>query len=84
MKISRKRCNIETPLADVNVVIPSEGYKIIDSCILQQLLNSLLSKCSSCKAKKSLVLKQDNSKRRGMCETLMINCTSCKNRYSNI
>ena len=78
VKRSRKRCSIETPLADGNVVIPSEGYKIIDSCILQQLVNSLLSKCSNCKAKNSLVLKQNNSKRRGMCETLMINCTSSK------
>ena len=35
VKISHKRCSTETPLAYGNVVIPSEGYKIIDSCILQ-------------------------------------------------
>ena len=66
VKISHKRCSTETPLAYGNVLIPSEGYKIVDSCILQQLLNSLLSKCSNCKAKNSLALKQNNSKRMGV------------------
>ena len=57
-------------------IFPSDGYKIIDSSVLQDLLNST-SICSSCEAKQTLVVNQNNMKRRGMCETLVIHCTSC-------
>ena len=60
------------------MMCPSDGYKIMDTSVLQELLNSV-SKCTSCEAEKSLVIKQNNKKRVGMCETLSIYCTLCNN-----
>ena len=60
-----------------NDICPADGYKIIDSSILQSVLNTI-SKCTSCGFEKTLQLKQNNQKKRGMCETLMLYCTSCK------
>ena len=40
----------------------------MDTSVLQELLNSV-SKCTSCEAEKSLVIKQNNKKRLGKCET---------------
>jgi len=56
--------------------IVGSGYKIIHSDILQDLVS--MARCSSCNSEKSLILKQDNKKKKSMCETLLLFCNFCK------
>ena len=57
-------------------VIPCSGYKIIDSDILVNILN-FCSQCP-CKTGNSLTIFQNQKSKRGMCEKLILKCSSCK------
>ena len=74
--LTRKRKH-DTSLLSPDDVCLGEGYKIIDSSICQNVLDCI-SKCTNCSAEKTLQLKQNNKKRMGMCETLILYCNSCK------
>ena len=52
------------------VPLQAQGYKIIDSNILQSMLNEV-GRCTSCGAKKEQIRKNVN-KRIGMCENLVV------------
>ena len=54
-----------------------KGYKMIDSGILQDVLN-FCSKCDICGKDKSLSLLQNNNSKRGLCEKLYLQCRECK------
>ena len=54
--------------------ISGSGYKIIDSSMLQELISA--SRCPFYK-NGTLQVRQDNKKRKGMCETLLLYCKSC-------
>ena len=71
--LTRKRKRVSTLLSS-NDICPADGYKIIDSSIFQNVLCTV-SKCTSCGIEKTLQLKH-NQKKRGMCETLMLYCSS--------
>ena len=73
--LTRKRKH-DTSLLSPDVCL-GEGYKIIDSSICQNVLDCI-SKCTNCSAEKTLQLKQNNTKRMGMCETLILYRNSCK------
>ena len=72
---TRKRKRKSAFLSPDNITpISGSGYKIIDSSMLQELISA--SRCSFCK-NGTLQVRQDNKKRKGMCETLLLYCKSC-------
>ena len=75
IKNMRKRKR-ESAIFSTNDISPCDGYKIIDSSILQSVLN-YISKCPNCGTEKTLDLKQNNKKKKGMRETLVLYCTTC-------
>ena len=68
--LTRKRKR-DSALLFEDIITPVCGYKIIDSSILQGVVDSI-SKCPSCGVEKQLQLKQNNEKKSGMCETVII------------
>ena len=72
--LTRKRKRDSTLLSS-NDNCPADGYKIIDSSIFQNVLDTV-PKCTSCGIEKTLQLKQNNQKKRGMCKTLMSYCST--------
>ena len=52
------------------------GYKVTHSSILQQILQSV-SKCKHCNRENTAQLFQENNKKKGLCEKLMIKCKQC-------
>ena len=83
-KLTRKRKR-ESPsiLLNSSVTTPASGHKIIDSSNLTELIN-IASVCPSCGGKKCFEVHQDNSKKKGLCETLLLFCKLCKHTSSNI
>ena len=75
VKLSRKGKR-EAVLHNNSDVTPADGYKIIDASILQSILNCI-SKCYNCGTENKLLLQQNNKKRNGLCEMLILHCTSC-------
>ena len=61
--------------------ISGSGYKIIDSSMLQELISA--SRCPFYK-NGTLQVRQDNKKRKGMCETLLLYCKSCGKTLKNV
>ena len=55
---------------------------MLESSMLLTMLNSC-SVCSTCNAKNNLILEQDDKKRKGLCERILIKCRSC-NKVVNI
>ena len=55
---------------------PLDGYKVIDSSVVVEMINCA-SKCTYCGVEKQLDVKQHNDKRKGLCESLCIYCTVC-------
>ena len=74
-KLTRKRKH-DSSILSPDSVTPATGYKIVDSVILQNILN-LISICPYCKVCGKLELKQDNGKRHGLCEVLVLLCKAC-------
>ena len=77
MKMTTRKRKMDSSFLSLNSIIPVDGYKIIGSSILQDIINSI-SKCTSCGKEKTLELKQNNEKKKGLCETLLLYCASCK------
>ena len=75
VKLSRKRKR-EAVLHNNSDVTPADGYKIINASILPSILNCI-SKCYNCGTENKLLLQQNNKKRNGLCEMLILHCTSC-------
>ena len=73
---TRKRRRANSNI-DAGEVVPINGYKIIESSILQGILDAV-SKCPNCGADKSIEMQQNNKKRKGMCERLLLMCVACK------
>ena len=72
----RKRMKENIPLNMSNDIVPIQGsgYKIIDSIQLSSLIAATC--CSKCK-NYTLEMRQNNKKRKGMCETMLLYCTHC-------
>ena len=81
------RAPIEIPMLvddeEKEEVRDANGYKIINSDILQELIDSV-SKCPNCQAEKCLVVKQNDPKRRGLCEQIQLHCLSCRKIVKSI
>ena len=54
----------------------AHGFKIIDSSILQEVLN-FCSKCKKCGKENCISLKQDDKAKRGLSEKLYVYCLEC-------
>ena len=80
---TRKRKSEREDVFDSEKVCRAEGYKIIDSNILEQSFNSIC-KCPFCGTGGAITLNQNNKKRKGLCEKLEITCNSCKNIIKKI
>ena len=68
----------DTSLVNEDGISLSDGYKITDTTIIQEVINSI-SICTNCQGTNCPVLSQHNKKRMGLCETLIIHCTACNN-----
>ena len=75
---TRKRKSERDDVFDSKKVRRAEGYKIIDSNILEQAFNSIC-KCPFCGTGGPITLNQNNKKRKRLCEKLEITCNSYKN-----
>ena len=62
----------------IQKICHAEGYKIIDCSILEQVFNDVC-KCPFCGTDGAITLNQNNKKRKGLCEKLIIMCNSCQN-----
>jgi len=73
---TRKRKR-ESSLFSPDIVTPisESGYKIIESGQLNSLM--LATCCSVCKKDNTLEVRQNNMKRKGMCETILLYCNHC-------
>ena len=67
IKNMRKRKR-ESAIFSTDDIFP--GYKIIKM--------NYITKCPNCGTEKTLELKQNNKKKKGMCKTLVLYCTSCE------
>ena len=66
----------------INKKEQARGYKVIEANILQTMLDNVAT-CPSCNQAQTIQLREDISKRKGLCERLVLFCKSCKiNIYS--
>ena len=81
MVVTRKR-KLHSSFLSHDDVTPVTGNKIMSSSVIQDYFSAV--NCSSCNAKGSLELRQDNRKRKGMCETFHLVCTSCNSTLKTV
>ena len=73
---TRKRRRANSNI-DAGEVVPINGCTIIESSILQGILD-VVSKCPNYGADKSIEMQQNNKKRKGVCVRLLLLCVACK------
>ena len=79
--LTRKRRKLLGSPSKHRGVIEAHGNKIVDSTLLIDAINAV-TKCVKCSKTGNFTLLQNNNKRKGLQEVLIIKCQNCKNEHS--